>query len=67
MHLLLAHLAWNSKRLLGVMVLDRRDVELARAPVGADVCHPAIDNSPFCQPGCQRIDESASSTPGSNR
>ena len=27
MRLLLAHLAWNSKRLLGAMVLDRLDVE----------------------------------------
>ena len=27
--LLLAHLTWNSKRLLGAMVLDRLDVELA--------------------------------------
>ena len=29
MRLLMAHLAWNSKRLLGAMVLDRLDVELA--------------------------------------
>ena len=29
MHLLLVHLAWNSKRLLGAIVLDRLDVELA--------------------------------------
>ena len=28
MRLLLAHLAWNSKRLLGAMVLDRLDTEL---------------------------------------
>ena len=28
MRLLLAHLAWNSKRLLGAMVLDRLDAEL---------------------------------------
>ena len=27
--LLLAHLTWNSKRMLGAMVLDRLDVELA--------------------------------------
>ena len=27
MRLLLAHLAWNSKRLLGAMVLDRLDAE----------------------------------------
>ena len=29
MRLLLAHLNWNSKRLLGAMVLDRLDVEMA--------------------------------------
>ena len=29
MRLLLAHLTWNSKRLLGAMVLDRLDVEMA--------------------------------------
>ena len=57
--LLLAHLTWNSKRLLGAMVLDRMDVELAIALLDADVCQPAVDNSPFCQPGCQRTDESA--------
>ena len=28
MRLLLAHLTWNSKRLLGAMVLDRLDTEL---------------------------------------
>ena len=49
--LLLAHLTWNSKRLLGAMVLDRLDVELAITRLDADVCHPAVDNSPFCQHG----------------
>jgi len=29
MRLLLAHLTWNSKRLLGAMVLDRLGVEMA--------------------------------------
>ena len=29
MRLLLAHLTWNNKRLLGAMVLDRLDVEMA--------------------------------------
>ena len=29
MRLLLTHLTWNSKRLLGAMVLDRLDVEMA--------------------------------------
>ena len=45
---LLAHLTWNSKRLLGSMVLDRLDVELAITRLDADVCHAAVDNSPFC-------------------
>ena len=31
--LLLAHLTWNSKRLLGAIVLDRLDVELATTPL----------------------------------
>ena len=29
MRLLLAHLTWNGKRLLGAMVLDRLDTELS--------------------------------------
>ena len=46
--LLLAHLTWNSKRLLGAMVLDRLDVELAttRLDVHNDV-HGA-----GCPSGC---------------
>ena len=35
MRLLMAHLAWNSKRLLGAMVLDRLDVELATTRLDA--------------------------------
>ena len=57
--LLLAHMTWTSKRLLGAMVLDRVEVELAISRLGADVCHPGFDNSHFCQPACQRTDESA--------
>ena len=30
--LLMAHLAWNSKRLLGAMVLDRLDAEMLSTP-----------------------------------
>ena len=60
--LLLAHLTWNSKRLLGAMVLDRLDVELAITRLDADVCHAAVDNSPFCQPGCQHGNDSNSAT-----
>ena len=65
--LLLAHMTWNSKRLLGAMVLDRLDVELVATRLDADVCHAAVDNSPFCQPGCQQTDEGTSGTVGSNR
>ena len=65
--LLLAHLTWNSKRLLGPMVLDRLDVDLVTTRLDADVCHAAVDNSPFCLPGCQQSDERASTTPRSNR
>ena len=48
MRLLLAHLTVTSKRLLGAMVLDRMDVELAttRLDVHNDV-HGA-----GCPPGC---------------
>ena len=60
--LLLAHLTWNSKRLLGAMVLDRLDVELAITRLDADVCHAAVDNSPFCQPGCQHGNDPNSAT-----
>ena len=65
--LLLAHLTWNSKRMLGPMVLDRLDVDLVTTRLDADVCHAAVDNSPFCLPGCQQSDERASTTPRSNR
>ena len=43
--------ARNNKRLLEAMVLDRMDVELVITRLDADVCHAAVDNSPFCQPG----------------
>ena len=46
--LLMARMASISKRLLGAMVLDRLDVELATTRLDADVCHAAVDNSPFC-------------------
>ncbi len=60
--LLLAHLTWNSKRLLGEMVLDRLDVELATTRLDADVCHAAVDNNSFCQPLCQHGNDSSSAT-----
>ena len=41
------------------MVLDRPDVEVAIARLDDDVCHAAVDNGFFCQPVCQRADESA--------
>ena len=53
LRLLMAHMATTSKRLLGAMVLDRLDVELAVTRLDADVCQAAGDNSPFRQPGCQ--------------
>ena len=52
--LLLAHLTWNSKQLLGAMVMVRPDLEFAISWLAVDICHAAVDNSPFCQPGCQR-------------
>ena len=58
--LLLAHLTWNSKRLLGEMALDRLDVELATTRLDADVCHAAVDNNFFCQPLCQHGNDSSS-------
>nr|WP_115095291.1 hypothetical protein [Synechococcus sp. UW106] len=51
LRLLMAHMASMSKRLMGAMVLDRLDVELAITRLDADVCHAAVDNSPFCQHG----------------
>ena len=62
LRLLLAHMALNSKRLLGAMVLDYLDVELAITRLDADVCHAAVDNSPFCQPGCQHGNDPNSAT-----
>ena len=62
MRLLMAHLAWNSKRLLGAMVLDRLDVELASTRLDADVCHAAVNNNSFCQPLCQQGNDSSSAT-----
>ena len=60
--LLMAHMASTSKRLLGAMVLDRLDVELATTRLDADVCHAVVDNSPFCQPGCQHGNDSSPAT-----
>ena len=62
LRLLMAHMATMSKRLMGAMVLDRMDVELATTRLDADVCHAAFDNSPFCQPGCQHGNDSSSAT-----
>ena len=59
LRLLMAHMASASKRVMLVVLLDRVDVELAIRRLGADVCHPAFDNSQLCQPVCQRTDESA--------
>ena len=60
--LLLRHLTWNGKRLLGAMVLNRLDVELAPTRLDVDVCHAAIDNSFFCLPGAQHGDDFTSAT-----
>ena len=60
--LLLRHLTSNGKRLLGAMVLNRLDVELAPTRLDVDVCHAAIDNSSFCQPGSQHGDDFTSAT-----
>ena len=53
MRLLLAHLAWNSKRLLGAMVLDRLDVELATTRLDAH----CMGNSSGCPPGYPQTPE----------
>ena len=45
----LAQVTWTSKRLLGAMVLDM-DVQLATTRLDADVCHAAVDNTPFEMP-----------------
>ena len=44
MRLLLAHLTWNSKRLLGAMVLDRLDAH-------------AMGNTTGCPQGCPQTPE----------
>ena len=44
MRLLLAHLTWNSKRLLGAMVLDRLDAH-------------AMGNTTGCPRGCPQTPE----------
>ena len=51
--LLLAHLTWNSKRLLGAMVLDRLDVELATTRLDAH----GMGNSTGCAWGCPQAPE----------
>ena len=53
MRLLMAHLAWNSKRLLGAMVLDRLDVELATTRLDAH----GMGNSTGCPWGCPQTPE----------
>ena len=45
--LLLAHLTWNSKRLLEAMVLARLDVELVITRLDADLCHAALIKTLF--------------------
>lgn len=65
--LLRAPMIWTSKRLVGATVLDRMELELATTLLDADVCHAAVDNSPFCQPGCQQSDEGSSATARPNR
>ena len=60
--LLLRHLTWNGKRLLGAMVLNRLDVELAPTRLDVDVCHAAVDNSSSCQPGSQHGHDFTSAT-----
>ena len=60
--LLSGHQTWNSKRMLGAMVLDRLDVELATTRLDADVCHAAVDNNSFCQPLCKHGNDSSSAT-----
>ena len=51
--LLLAHLTWNSKRLLGAMVLDRLDVELATTRLDTH----GMGNSTGCPWGCPQTPE----------
>ena len=51
--LLMAHLTWNSKRLLGAMVLDRLDVELATTRLDAH----GMGNSTGCPHGCPQTTE----------
>ena len=53
MRLLLAHLEWNSKRLLGAMVLDRLDVELATTRLDPH----GMGNSTGCPRGCPQRPE----------
>ena len=48
-------------------VLDRMELALATTRLDADVCHADVDNSPFCQPGCQQSDEGSSATARPNR
>ena len=42
--LLLAHMTWNSKRLLGAMVLDRLDAESLSTRAGFPVCCQRLVN-----------------------
>ena len=62
-----AQMIWTSKRLVGATLLDRMELALATTRLDADVCHADVDNSPFCQPGCQQSDEGSSATARPNR
>ena len=53
LRLLLAHLTWTSKRLMGAMVLDRLDVELATTRLNAH----GMGNSTGCPHGCPQTTE----------
>ena len=52
MRLLLAHLNWNSKRLLGAMVLDRLDTELLSTRADfPDRCQRLVNGADFVNEG----------------
>ena len=53
LRLLLAHMACTSKRLMGAMVLDRLDVELATTRLDAH----GMGNSTGCPHGCPQTTE----------
>ena len=55
-------LKWNSKQLLGAMVLDLLDLQLSITRLDVDVCHAVVDDNSFSQPGCQHGNDSTSAT-----